>query len=165
MPTVSARAAVHGGHDYVIVRCLHGTEPERRARRIASRVLTRLGAGDQLDDVELAVCELVTNARTHAPPPYELRIFIDATSVMFAVADGGTDHESLADRWPQAADAGTPSLQESGRGLLVIAALFPGACGVGPAHSWPGRQAGKQVWISAHRPANSESLPASWLTL
>lgn len=160
MPTLNAPAAVHSVQGFVIVRCLHGIKPEHRARRLASRVLTHLGAQDRRDDVELAVCELVTNAWKHAPPPYELRIFIDAASVTFAVTDGGTDHAGLADRWAELAEADPLSLQESCRGLLVIAALFPAAYGVGPAHSWPGGEAGKQVWIRMHRPTTSVSLPA-----
>ncbi|MGH3253758.1 MAG: ATP-binding protein [Trebonia sp.] len=144
---------MRGDQPFAIMRYLHGPEPERRARRLATEVLADLGIAEEItDDVQLAVCELVTNARRHAPPPYELRIFICANVVKVAVADGGADLEALAGRLAQTA-AGVPSLEESGRGLQMITALFPARCGVEPAPAWPGRRAVKQVWISVPHPA------------
>lgn len=148
VPSPAAHAATRGDHCRVIVRSLYGPEPERRARHLATQVLADLDAAKRLDDVQLAIYEMATNAHRHAPPPYELRIFVSAAIVKLAVVDGGTDHEMLARRLAQTATAGTPSLEESGRGLLLITALFPGAHGVEPAHAWPGQPGAKQVWIS-----------------
>lgn len=150
----SARSALRRDRGYVIIRSLQVPEPERRARRLAVQALADLGVTDGLDDVQMAICEMVTNARKHAPPPYQLRIFIGTRTAKLAIADGGTDHEILANRWAQTT-AGVPSLEESGRGLLLIAALFAGSCGVESARSWPGRPGAKQVWISVPLPRKS----------
>lgn len=114
----------------------------------------------KVDEAELAVCEMVSNARRHAPPPHELRIFIYAKIVKVAVTDGGTDLAALADCLARA-PAGVLSLEESGRGLQVITALFPDCCGVEPALAWPGRRAAKQVWISMPRPAMPAPRPST----
>jgi hypothetical protein len=124
------------------------------------------GAGQQ-DDAELAIEELVANARLHAPGPYELRVQANEKTVTFAVRDGGGDHASITRRLTQAA-TGAPSRSEHGRGLQIVAALFPGACGACPAGSradgattgratrgsaTTGRaRAGKQVWITVPIP-------------
>jgi hypothetical protein len=158
--SLTARAPVHGDQTFAIVRYLHGPAPERRARRLVTDVLADLGMAEEIDDVQLAVCEMVTNARKHAPPPYELRIFICAEIVKVAVTDGGTDLDALADRLAQTA-AGVPSLEESGRGLQVITALFPNYCGVEPALAWPGRRGAKQVWVSVPRPAMPAPRPST----
>jgi hypothetical protein len=152
--SLTARAPVRGDQTFAIVRYLHGPAPERRARRLVTDVLADLGIVEEIDDVQLAVSEMVTNARRHAPPPSELRIFICAEIVKVAVTDGGTDLDALTDRLGEAA-AGVPvpALEESGRGLQVIAALFPNRCGVEPALAWPGRRGAKQVWVSVPRPA------------
>ena len=149
--SLPARAPERGDQGFAIIRFLHGPEPERRARRLVTEVLTDLGIVEEVDDVQLAVCEMVTNARRHAPQPYELRIFICAEVVKVAVTDGGADLDALAARLAETA-AGVPSLEESGRGLQVITALFPDRCGVEPALAWPSRRGVKQVWISVPRP-------------
>jgi anti-sigma regulatory factor (Ser/Thr protein kinase) len=98
------RAPERGDQDFAIIRFLHGPEPERRARRLVTKVLTDLGIVEEVDDVQLAVCEMVTNARRHAPQPYELRIFICAEVVKVAVTDSGADLEMPAPR-PRTAPA------------------------------------------------------------
>jgi hypothetical protein len=158
--SLTARAPVHGDQVFAIVRYLHGPAPERRARRLVTEVLADLGMLKKIDEAELAVCEMVSNARRHAPPPHELRIFIYAKIVKVAVTDAGTDLDALADRLAQA-PAGVPTLEESGRGLQVITALFPDCCGVEPALAWPGRPAAKQVWISMRRPAMPAPRPST----
>jgi hypothetical protein len=64
-----------------IVRCLHRSQPEHRARRLMTKVLAKAGVVNELRDVEVAVNELVTNARQHAPGPYDLRIVFQRYSV------------------------------------------------------------------------------------
>ena len=84
------------GHaSYAIIRCLHGPRPEHRARRLVVNILAGAGTVARLPDVELAVHELVANARLHAPGPYELRILLGRGSVKIAVMDGGGDHAEL----------------------------------------------------------------------
>jgi anti-sigma regulatory factor (Ser/Thr protein kinase) len=147
------------------MRCLHGPQPEYRARQVVSGVLTHLGMDKELGDVEQAIQELVTNARKHAPRPYELRIYISYPAashpvVTVAVVDGGTDHAAVTRRLAEAA-AGVPSLEESGRGLQMVTALFPGSCGAGPALTCPGRVAAKQVWISTPLPGQLAAGPVA----
>jgi anti-sigma regulatory factor (Ser/Thr protein kinase) len=149
--SLAARAPERGDQSLAIIRFLHGPEPEHRARRLVTEVLADLGMAEEVGDVQLAVCEMVTNACKHAPQPYELRFFIYATVVKVAVTDGGTDLRALADRLAETT-AGVPSLEESGRGLQVITALFPDRCGVEPTRAWPSRRDVKQVWISVPRP-------------
>jgi anti-sigma regulatory factor (Ser/Thr protein kinase) len=122
-PPAAERARGDGG--YAVVRCLSGPRPEHRARRLVTDVLAAAGVEAELDDVELAVNELITNARQHAPGPYELRIVFGPTSVMVAVVDGGADHAELARRFLNAAAGGVAD-GESGRGLQIVAGLFPG---------------------------------------
>lgn len=157
--TLSSRNAPEGDHGRAIIRSLYGPEPEHRARRLARETLASLGVTQGLGDVELAVCELVTNATKHAPPPYELRIFIAATSVKLAVADGGADYKAMAARLAHTRAVGEPSLEESGNGLVLITGLFPHACGVEPASPWARRPIAKQVWISTPRPAQPAPPP------
>jgi Histidine kinase-like ATPase domain len=141
----SVRARGDGG--YAVVRCLSGPRPEHRARRLVTDVLAAAGVEAGLGDVELAVNELVTNARQHAPGPYELRIIFGPTSVMVAVVDGGADHAELARRFLNAAAGGVAD-GESGRGLQIVAGLFPGSCGTGPTSTCTGLTPAKQVWIT-----------------
>jgi hypothetical protein len=136
----------------VIIRCLHGAHPEHRARRLVADILRQVGAVSDLPEVELAVSELVTNARQHAPRPYELRIFVTCTLVKIAVMDGGADHDALARRLVQAA-AGVPADGESGRGLQIVTGLFPGSWGAEPVITCTGLSPAKQAWIAVPRSA------------
>lgn len=132
-------AAVHppGNAGYAIVRCLSGPQPEHRARRIVADALAAAGVKAELPDVELAVNELVTNARQHVPGPYELRIVFERASVKVAVVDGGADHAEPARRLLDAAAGGVAD-GESGRGLQIVTGLFPGSWGTGPAATCTG---------------------------
>jgi hypothetical protein len=134
-------------YECAVIRCLHGERPERDARHLVARILAGTVIGADLPDVELAVCELVANARQHAPGPYELRILLGQTAVKIAVLDGGADHAELA-RKLRAATAGQLTDGESGRGLQMVAGLFPDACGAEPAPACTGRVTGKQAWIT-----------------
>ncbi len=78
-----------------------------------------------------------------------------------AVADRDLDHQAVARMITQvggpAPDGDDQALSESGRGLQIIAAMFPGACGAEPARTSPGFPAAKQVWISL--PVPGQALP------
>jgi hypothetical protein len=132
---------------HAIVRCLHGPEPEHRAREVLASVLVWLGLEENSFEAGHAINELVTNARLHAPPPYELRIYVSANGVKIAVVDGGIDHAEVARRLEQT-EAGRPTGDESGRGLQLVAGLFPGRCGAEAATTCVGLSPAKQVWIS-----------------
>ena len=140
---------------YAIIRCLHGPRPEHRARRLVVSILAGAGTVARLPDVELAVHELVANARLHAPGPYELRILLGRGSVKIAVMDGGGDHAELERRLLRAA-SGEPAGGESGRGLQIVTGLFPGSCGVEPTATCTGLTPAKQVWIEIERPVQDE---------
>ncbi|GLZ09626.1 hypothetical protein Acsp03_70920 [Actinomadura sp. NBRC 104412] len=130
----------------VIVRCLHEPEPEHHARDMVVGILSRLGLG-KVFETELAVNELVTNARQHAPGPYELRVYLGATGITIAVVDGGDNHAEVAQRLLQAARE-RPTTEENGRGLQLVAGLFPGRCGAGPTTTCIGLTPAKQLWIT-----------------
>ncbi|MFC6594288.1 ATP-binding protein [Kitasatospora paranensis] len=112
-------------------------EPAPRAarelvRRTLHEVLRDDGRGMPaavVDDAELAVSELVTNAVRHGGPPIALRLVVTDDRVSIEVRDGGNGHPVL--RRPDA-DA------VSGRGLALVRAV---------AEEWGVRQdgAGKVV--------------------
>lgn len=149
-----------GGAGFAIVRCLYGPRPERRARRLAVQTLEAAGLRDELPDIELAVSELVANARQHAPGPYELRIILQPALVTVAVVDGGADHLELVHKLTRAA-AGEMAEGESGRGLQIVTGLFPGCWGAGPATTCTGAAPAKQVWITVGRGSRSQPSGAS----
>jgi hypothetical protein len=144
------------GASYTIIRCLHGSRPERRARRLVVSILTGAGLVTGLPDIELAVDELVANARLHAPGPYELRILLAQAFVKIAVMDGGGDHAELGRRLLQAVGRELAE-GESGRGLQIVTGLFPGSCGAEPTSTCTGLTPAKQAWIMIGRPARNES--------
>jgi hypothetical protein len=126
---------------------LDGARPESVARQVVTSVLSGLEvSSDRRDDAELAIQELVVNARLHAPGPHELHVAITGDAVTFAVADGGDDHGAverlLADPLGE-----VPFCAERGRGLRIIAALFPGDCGACSAGAVGLPGAGKHVWF------------------
>jgi anti-sigma regulatory factor (Ser/Thr protein kinase) len=96
----------------------------RLARRQVRLALTGWVHGDLLDDIQLVVSELVTNAVEHGAAPIDLTIqrvtgvgsqpYLDVT-----VADGG--HDSAARPVPRCTPA--DMLATSGRGLHIVAAL------------------------------------------
>jgi hypothetical protein len=140
---------------YAIIRCLHGPRPEHRARRLIVSVLVGARTVARVPDVELAVHELVANARSHAPGPYELRVLLSRGSVKIAVMDGGDDHAELGIGLLHAASGGLAD-GESGRGLQIVTGLFPGSCGVEPTATCTGLTPAKQVWIEIERPVQDE---------
>jgi anti-sigma regulatory factor (Ser/Thr protein kinase) len=148
VPPEAIRAPGNAG--YAIVRCLSGLEPEHRARRLVADVLAAVEIQVEPGDVEVAVNELVTNARQHAPGPYELRIVFERAWLKVVVVDGGADHAELARRFRDAA-ARSVTDDESGRGLQIVTGLFPGSWGTGPTSTCTGLIPAKQVWITVSR--------------
>lgn len=134
---------------YTLIRCLYGERPEHRARQLVAEVMAREVAVD-IADIQLAVSELVSNARQHAPGPYELRMVFGRDLVKVAVLDGGADHAELTQKFRGVA-AGRPASDESGCGLQIVTGLFPGAWGTGSALSCTGRTPAKEVWIAVER--------------
>jgi hypothetical protein len=131
---------------------LDGHKPEYLARRTATAVLAGLGIGpERRGEAELAVAELAANAGRHAPGPRELRVRVSRDAVTLAVADGGSDYAAIA-RMLADPGAGVPWFEEHGRGLRIVAALFPGACGAAPVAAVRGGGGSggpaKEVWIS-----------------
>jgi histidine kinase-like protein len=127
-------------------------KPECLARRTVITVLDRLGVcAERRDEVELAVAELVANAGLHAPGPRELRVCVGGDAVTLAVADGGGDYAVIA-RILADPGAGVPWYEEHGRGLRIVAALFPGACGAAPVAAVRGGggsdRPAKEVWVT-----------------
>lgn len=149
----SAASRLDGRCGRAVIHCLYGPRPEHRARRLVVEVLSRAGVETGLPDVELAVNEMVTNARQHAPGPYELRIVFGRAFVKVAVMDSGADHAELVSKLRAAAAAGGLADGESGRGLQLVTGLFPGSWGAEPAASCTGHTPAKQVWITIARPA------------
>jgi Histidine kinase-like ATPase domain len=131
---------------------LDGHKPECLARRTVTAALARLGvSAERRGEVELAVAELVANAGLHAPGPRELRVRVGQDAVTLGVADGGGDCAVIA-RILADPGAGVPWFEEHGRGLRIVAALFPGACGAAPVAAVRGGGGSdgpaKEVWIT-----------------
>jgi anti-sigma regulatory factor (Ser/Thr protein kinase) len=140
-----------------LVQSLDGEQPEYRARDLTGRVLGFLGIDpDTTYQAQLAVQELATNARRHAPPPHELRIAIRVSDVKIAVTDADPRYKAVAQLLAAAVSSQPEQdaslLSESGRGLRIIAALFPGACGAGSRCAASRSRQAKQVWISIPLP-------------
>jgi anti-sigma regulatory factor (Ser/Thr protein kinase) len=91
-------------------------ESPAAARRLVLGVQHRLGR-HELDDLLLAVSELVTNAHCHGGPPVALRMWIGDERIVAEVTDGGTgiDDPFFELRPPQ--------LRDGGAGLWIVGQL------------------------------------------
>ena len=112
------------------------TSSARHARRFVDEVLSRWRCDDLLDDVQLLVSELVTNAVVHAGSDVEIAVRLLSDVVRIEVVDRSPTTD-LRPRDPRA-DA------ESGRGLLLVETLAS-AWGVEPLDH------GKSVWFEVPR--------------
>ncbi|MEV0526400.1 ATP-binding protein [Streptomyces sp. NPDC050439] len=104
------------------------------ARAFARAALTGWGIRERADDITLCVSELATNALLHGVPPgrgFRLRLHRDGDVLRVEVHDSGGG-------WPRP-KSGADDDAESGRGLLLVAAL---------ADKWGvmERDPGKTVW-------------------
>ncbi|MEV4972784.1 ATP-binding protein [Streptomyces scopuliridis] len=126
----------------------HTAEPFRETFRIPKRrrhvpavrarvreTLEKWGFNDLAHDVELAACELVTNAVIHCRVTFaeiEVTVQVRRNELMLEISDPDRDRYPLL-------RSGCPEGEEGGRGLLLVAAL---------ADAWGCRELeyGKCVW-------------------
>lgn len=123
---------------------LEGSRLVVTVRRIVGQQCRQLGFADSLvDDAVLAVDELATNAVVHGAAPYELRLYRDplgwgvvdhanGVAVIQACLSSSGDGFPVVEEFPP---------RESGRGLMLVGGLFPGACCVRAAVDGWGRPA------------------------
>jgi DNA-binding NarL/FixJ family response regulator len=119
------------------------TSSARLARRFVDEVLSRWRCEQLLDDVQLLVSELVTNAVVHAGSEVEVAVRLLADSVRIEVVDRAPA-SSLRPSAPS-------DESESGRGLLLVETI---------ASAW-GVEAlddGKSVWFEIPRLDRSEPI-------
>jgi DNA-binding NarL/FixJ family response regulator len=119
------------------------TSSASHARRFVDQVLSQWHCEDLLDDVQLLVSELVTNAVVHAGSDVEVAVRLLSDSVRIEVVD----------RAPVAAlkPSEPGDDDESGRGLLLVETLAS-AWGVEP------MEHGKSVWFEVPRLDRSEPI-------
>lgn len=113
------------------------------SRRFVTRTLSEWGYVDRLDEIELCVSELATNALLHGVPPGRLfRVRIEATEeeVRIEVRDSGPGHPISQAPHPDS---------EHGRGLLLVAEL---------AEVWGDIEhtVGKTVWFTVKSAPTAE---------
>lgn len=151
--------AIPSGSCHVSAWGLPADTAARRARDLLrAHVEGHIACRDVLDDLELVVCELATNAVIHAMGPCELRIVRQAgVPVACEIADGGGGLDQIARRLrfhgaglgPEtAAPAAVESLAEGGRGLGMVSSLTGGRCGAGTAWLYGSGRSGKCVWFA-----------------
>jgi DNA-binding NarL/FixJ family response regulator len=107
------------------------------ARRFVDEVLQRWSCEDLLDDVQLLVSELVTNAVVHAGSDVEIAVRLLPDSVRIEVVDQAGGAPPLTPSTPD-------DDSESGRGLMLVETLAS-AWGVEPLEH------GKAVWFEVPR--------------
>lgn len=112
----------------------------RAARRFVADHSGTLPA-DLVDDAELLVSELVTNAVRHGGPEVSVRVRVEPATLDVAVRDDGA---TVPPARPLAPDASSPT----GRGLLLVDTVSA-EWGVTPSNPPPG----KTVWFRLARPA------------
>lgn len=125
------------------------------ARLHTRRVLSAWGvAAADVDNVELVVSELVTNAARHASPPHNRPTYIELAgverlSLTLRFVPAGIVVE-VFDRDPHAPRLIRPTpLDEHGRGLSIVARLSA-RCGSIPVYDH-GHVSGKIVWSLVRR--------------
>jgi len=131
--------------------CLPPGNAARRARELFRDQLAKLLADpDVLDDLEIVVSELATNATRYAPAPYELRLLHDhGLPVRAEVVDAGAGI-TLIDhllRRPPAVPEHLDDLELGGRGLRIVTELTHGRCGTQWTRLCGTGQLGTAVWF------------------
>jgi PAS domain S-box-containing protein len=113
------------------------------ARRLLREVLSESGAGDWVDNAQVAVSELVTNALVHAGTPIRLHVEARSDGLRVEVADG---NPHLPRQRSYAPTSGT------GRGLHLVEELVD---------DWGAfaDPEGKVVWFEIHEGARSTRRP------
>ncbi|MEU8040365.1 ATP-binding protein [Streptosporangium sp. NPDC049078] len=135
----------------MVAWCLPPGNAARRARELFRDQLGKLlPAPDVLDDLEIVVSELVTNAIRYAPAPYELRLLHDHNlPVRAEVVDAGAG-TTLIDhllRRPPAVPEHLDDLEPGGRGLRIVTELTHGHCGTQWTRLCGTGQLGTAVWF------------------
>ncbi|MBA2281154.1 MAG: ATP-binding protein, partial [Acidimicrobiia bacterium] len=92
------------------VRLPQDTSAARCARRMLREVAEVVGRDDRVEDFEVIVSELVTNAVDHGEPPIELRVVIDG-GYRVEVTDCSPNQPRLVRAEPQ---------RRRGRGVLLV---------------------------------------------
>ncbi|MFI6454488.1 ATP-binding protein [Streptosporangium amethystogenes] len=131
--------------------CLPPGSAAQRAREMLRNQLAKLPlASDVLDELEIVVSELVTNATRYAPGPYELRLLHDRNlPVRAEVVDAGagtTLIEHLLHR-PLPIPERLDDLELGGRGLRIVTELTHGRCGTQWTRLCGTGQLGTGVWF------------------
>jgi anti-sigma regulatory factor (Ser/Thr protein kinase) len=123
----------------------------RRARSLLRcNVLDHITDQGVLDDLDLMVSELATNAAVHADGPYEMRLLRHVGVPMICeIADNGGGLDVIADHLRPKAEqiVSIDALQTGGRGLAVVANLSGGRCGAHTTRLCSTGQPGKSVWF------------------
>lgn len=119
------------------------TSSARHARRFVDEVLNRWHCDSLLDEVQLLVSELVTNAVVHAGSDVEVAVRLLGDSLRIEVLD----------RAPatQLRPSTPPDEAESGRGLLLVETMAT-AWGV------EALDGGKVVWFEVARPDRTDTI-------
>lgn len=97
------------------------------AREVVRDTFNRWGLSELLDDAELAVSELVTNAFKHGLPPVNLTLCQRAGCVRVDVSD--TRPATVTREWPVV----SLDTDESGRGRAIVEAVSD-ECGTEDSH-------------------------------
>jgi len=113
------------------------TSDVARARRFVAEQCEEWDCADVVEDAQLVVSELVTNALIHGQSQCELRAGLSDAALRLQVVDTGV---GMPD--PQVAGEG----DEHGRGLLLVSAI----CAAWGVEALPG--GGKIVWAELMRP-------------
>ncbi|MFD7506051.1 ATP-binding protein [Streptomyces sp. NPDC059850] len=107
----------------------------RASRQFVTRTLSEWGYTDRLDEIQICVSELATNALLHGVPPgrkFRVRVAADEQEVRIEVRDSGDGHPVSQAPQPDS---------EHGRGLLLVTEL---------ADAWGDIEhtVGKTVWFT-----------------
>jgi anti-sigma regulatory factor (Ser/Thr protein kinase) len=142
--------------------------PHEVRRLLRSQVVEYLD-GPALDEAEVVVSELATNAFVHTDGPCEMRLVRHAGfPIACEIVDAGDQADLVAKRL---AEAGAPllpaamaddveavtHLDEGGFGLGIVATLTKGRCGVHAARLSHSGQHGKGVWFAVPALTGAES--------
>jgi len=110
----------------------HDNSAPAKARQVVKDACCQLHQADRLDDAQLLVSEVVTNAVRYGGPPIELTCTCDGDDGMVVRVSDTSD--------TQPTQPGGGELSENGRGLAIVAAF---------ADDWgvDSTATGKQVWF------------------
>lgn len=135
---------------------LEAERPARQARKVLREHVTPAIANSRiLDDLDVMVCELATNAGLHARGPFELRVLDHAgVPLVVELVDSSPDIDRVANGLervtaPVALDnIDEAALTVRGRGLSIVARLSGGRCGAHRTRLQSQATTGKGVWFA-----------------